>query len=95
MIKTKKTVATWLDREGTTWEYRAGKGTSRTGKRVVCIRWTDTQVTSMRLVKGDGRTADFMIYDEQDINGTEEQADRLAVYWLEPNAPLGHLWETK
>jgi hypothetical protein len=40
----------------------------------------------MRLVKGDGRTDDFIVYDEQEIkNGTEKDADRLATYWLDPN----------
>lgn len=86
MTKTKKVVATWLEREGTTWEYRAGKGTSKMGKRVVCIQWSDTQMLHMRLVKGDGRTKDFVIYDEQNIkDGTEKDADRLATYWLDPN----------
>lgn len=86
MTKTEKVERTWLGRKGTSWEYRLGKGTSALGKRVVCVRWADDNSIEMKLVKGDGRTKDFVVYDEQTIIGTDERADRLAAYWLEPNA---------
>lgn len=84
MTKSKKYRGTWLQRKGTSWEYRRGKGTSLTGLRVVCHKWADSDVIEMKLVKGDGRTADFVVYEEHDLaNGTEKGADRLATYWLE------------
>lgn len=86
ITRSKQFKGTWLDRTGVAWEYRRGKGTSLTGKRVICHMWADTQILEMKLVKGDGRTKDFIIYDEQDIkDGTEKDADRLATYWLDPN----------
>jgi hypothetical protein len=84
MTKTKKYRGIWLDRKGTTWDYRRGKGTSQMGLRVVCHKWADTGLLEMKLVKGDGRTADFVVYEEHEFeNGTDINADRLATYWLE------------
>jgi len=86
ITKSKKFRGTWIDRTGVTWEYRRGKGTNKLGKRVVCHMWADSQTLEMRLVKGDGRTDDFVVYDEHEIkDGTEKDADRLATYWLDPN----------
>jgi hypothetical protein len=84
LTKTKKSKGTWLQRKGTSWEYRRGKGTNLMGKRVVCHKWADTGLLEMKMVKGDGRTKDFIVFEEHDIpNGAEKDADRLAIYWLD------------
>ncbi|CAB4178011.1 hypothetical protein UFOVP1462_23 [uncultured Caudovirales phage] len=86
MIKTKAFKGSWLGRVGVSWEYRRGKGTSATGKRVVCHLWADTQTLEMKFCKGDGRKSDFVVYETHVIkDGTESHADRLATYWLDPN----------
>jgi hypothetical protein len=82
MIKTNKITKVWLDREATAWEYR--ESASRTGKRIVVMRYSDDGTYKIKACKGDGRTPRFEVYWERDnLTISEDEIDAMAPYWLE------------
>jgi len=78
-IRTSTVKSTWLGRKGTSTTYRTSRST--TGLRVEVMVWADApQVAEVRLIEGDGRTADFTQHCTATVPA--EQAAGLAVEWL-------------
>lgn len=49
-----------------------------TARRLIVHRWSDTGQASLREVKGDANTPDFVCYDEVDLGATTSIEDAVA-----------------
>lgn len=71
-----------MDRQGES--YSIYFTTNRLDKRIDVHTWTDTNEVIIRLIKGDGRTADFKTYKTINLdNPTQEQIDEAVQQTIE------------
>ncbi len=81
-IRTQVTESTWLGRKGVSTTYHYQNKWS-TGLRIEVMVWADNGETTVRLIKGDGRTPKFKEFFSQTLQKPTEQSIREVVFHID------------